>query len=128
MQQLLFASEIRPADEIVIPEVTFKDAERKLALQLIAQQSSDSFDPNAYTNEVKARIDAAIEEKVKGKEITMTDMPRRASQNVVDLMEVLRKSLKDVEGSRGRAAGLAARKPPQRATQVAARHRKAAKR
>ena len=128
MQQLLFASEIRPASEILVPQVTFKDAERKLALQLIAQQSSDSFEPSAYTNEVKARIDAAIEEKVKGKEITVTDMPRRASQNVVDLMEVLRKSLKDVEGSRGRAAGLSARKPPQRATQVAARNRKAAKR
>ncbi|HEY4873468.1 MAG TPA: Ku protein [Steroidobacteraceae bacterium] len=128
MQQLLFASEIRSVDEIVVPDVTFKDAERKLALQLIAQQSSAAFDPSAYTNEVKARIDAAIEEKVKGKEITMTDMPRRASPNVVDLMDVLRKSLKDVEGSRGRAAGLAARKPPQRVTQATGRSRKAAKR
>jgi len=128
MQQLLFASEVRSVDEIVVPDVTFKDAERKLALQLIDQQSSAAFDPSAYTNEVKARIDAAIEEKVKGKEITMTDMPRRASPNVVDLMDVLRKSLKDVEGSRGRAAGIAARKPPQRATQATGRNRKAAKR
>jgi DNA end-binding protein Ku len=128
MQQLLFASEIRSADEIVVPPVTFKDAERKLALQLIAQQSSETFDPTAYTNEVKARIDAAIEEKVKGKEITMSDTPRRASQNVVDLMEVLRKSLKDAEGSRSRAAGVTARKPPQRVTQAAVRNRKTAKR
>jgi DNA end-binding protein Ku len=128
MQQLFFASEIRSADEIVVPEVPFKDAERKLALQLIAQQSSAAFDPSAYTNEVKARIDAAIEEKVKGKEITMTDTPRRAAANVVDLMEVLRRSLKDAESSRGRATGLAARKPPQRATQVASRNRKTAKR
>jgi DNA end-binding protein Ku len=128
MQQLLFASEVRSVDEIVVPDVTFKDAERKLALQLIDQQSSAAFDPSAYTNEVKARIDAAIEEKVKGKEITLTDTPRRASPNVVDLMEVLRKSLKDVEGSRGRTAGLTTRKPPQRATQAAARNRKAAKR
>jgi hypothetical protein len=43
-------------------------------------------------------------------------------------MEVLRKSLKDVEGSRGRTAGLAVRKPPQRATQSTGRNRKAAKR
>jgi DNA end-binding protein Ku len=128
MQQLFFASEIRPADEIVVPEVTFKDAERKLALQLIAQQSNEAFDPTAYTNEVKARIDAAIEEKVKGKEITLTDTPRRPSPNVVDLMEVLRKSLKDVEGSRGRAAALGARKAPQRVSQTASRNRKSAKR
>jgi hypothetical protein len=47
---------------------------------------------------------------------------------VVDLMEVLKKSLKDVEGTRGRAGTPAARKPPQRATQSAAKSRKAAKR
>ena len=128
MQQLFFATEIRPTSEIVVPDVQFKDAERKLALQLIAQQSSDTFDPTAYTNEVKARIDAAIEEKVKGKEITMTETPRRASPNVIDLMDVLRKSLKNAEGSRGRAAGIGARKPPQRATQATPRNRKSAKR
>jgi DNA end-binding protein Ku len=128
MQQLYFANEIRSTQEVAVPEVQFKDAERKLALQLIAHQSTDAFDPNAYTNEVKARIDAAIEEKVKGKEITMVSAPRRASPNVVDLMEVLKKSLKDVEGTRGRAGTLAARKPPQRATQSAAKSRKVAKR
>jgi DNA end-binding protein Ku len=127
MQQLYFANEIRPADDVVVPQVEFRDAERKLALQLIAQQSSAAFDPSAYTNELKARIDAAIEEKVKGKEITMTQTPRRATENVVDLMEVLRKSLKDAQGSRGRAAAVTARKPPQRATQIASRSRKTAK-
>lgn len=128
MQQLFFATEIRSATEIVVPEVQFKDAERKLALQLIAQQSSETFDPTAYTNEVKARIDAAIEEKVQGKEITMTETPRRASPNVIDLMDVLRKSLKNAEGSRGRATGIGARKPPQRVTQASSRNRKSAKR
>jgi DNA end-binding protein Ku len=128
MQQLFFATEIRPATEIVVPEVQFKDAERKLALQLIAQQSTETFDPTAYTNEVKARVDAAIEEKVQGKEITMTETPRRASPNVIDLMDVLRKSLKNAEGSRGRAAGIGARKPPQRATRASSRNRKSAKR
>jgi DNA end-binding protein Ku len=128
MQQLFFASEIRPADEIVIPEVKFKDAERKLALQLIAQQSSEAFDPRAYTNEVKARIDAAIEEKVQGKEITLTTAPRRDAPNVVDLMEVLRKSLKSAQGSQGRAAGIGTRKGPQRVTQANSRSRKSAKR
>jgi DNA end-binding protein Ku len=128
MQQLFFASEIRPADEIVVPEVKFKDAERKLALQLIAQQSSEAFDPRAYTNEVKARIDAAIENKVQGKEITLTAAPRRDTPNVVDLMEVLRKSLKSGQGVQSRAAGLGARKGPQRVAQTSSRSRKAAKR
>src|SRR6202161_2169688 len=79
MQQLYFASEIRPTNEVALPEVTTKDAERKLALQLIEHQSTDAFDPSSYTNEVKARIDAAIEEKVKGKEITMVSLARRSA-------------------------------------------------
>jgi DNA end-binding protein Ku len=127
MQQLFFASEIRPTTEIIVPEVQFKDGERKLALQLIEQQSSDAFDPRAYTNEVKARIDAAIEEKVQGKEISVTQAPRRDAPNVVDLMEVLRKSLKSAQGSRGRAAALGARKAPQRVERARSSSRKSAK-
>ena len=127
MQQLFFAAEIRPASEVVVPEVQLKDAERKLALQLIEQQSSKGFDPNAYTDEVKGRIDAAIQEKVGGKEITVAETPRTGSANVIDLMEMLRKSIKDVEGSRARATGLGARKSPQRVTRTAARKRKSGK-
>jgi DNA end-binding protein Ku len=127
MQQLFFASEIRPTTEIIVPEVQFKDGERKLALQLIEQQSSDAFDPRAYTNEVKARIDAAIEEKMQGKEISVTQAPRRDAPNVVDLMEVLRKSLKSAQGSRGRAAALGARKAPQRVERARSSSRKSAK-
>jgi DNA end-binding protein Ku len=128
MQQLFFAAEIRPASDIVVPEVELKEAERKLALQLIEQQSSKGFDANAYTDDVKARIGAAIQEKVGGKEITVTETPRTGSANVIDLMEMLRKSIKDVEGSRVRATGLGTRKPPQRVTQTAARKRKSGKR
>src|SRR5215213_165023 len=112
MQQLFFATEVRPAQEITVPQVELKDAERKLALKLIEQQTSDTFDPTAYTDDVKARIDAAIQAKVEGKEITTSEVPRSASPNVIDLMDVLRKSLKDVQGTRGKTSKLGARKPP----------------
>jgi DNA end-binding protein Ku len=129
MQQLHYASEVRPATEISVPEVSLKDAERKLAMQLIEQQTSKAFDPGAYTDEVKARVDAAIQEKIEGKEITTATLPKRpATQNVIDLMEVLRKSLQDAEGSRGKTARLAARKPAQRITKPAARREKAKQR
>lgn len=41
MQQLYFASEVRPLTEVVVPEVELEEAERKLALQLIEQQTTD---------------------------------------------------------------------------------------
>src|SRR5207245_5758152 len=69
MQQLLYAGEVRSIKEIEIPKTEVKDAELKLAQQLIEQQASDKFDPAAYTDEVRTRIEAAVQKKVEGQEI-----------------------------------------------------------
>ena len=45
MQQLLYAGEVRSIKDIEIPKTEVKDAELKLAQQLIEQQASDKFDP-----------------------------------------------------------------------------------
>ena len=92
MQQLLYAGEVRSMKDIDIPKTEVKDAELKLAQQLIEQQTSAKFDPSAYTDEVRARIEAAVQRKVEGKEITMAEAPQEGAQ-VIDLMEALRASL-----------------------------------
>ncbi len=92
MQQLLYAGEVRSIKEIEIPATEVKDAELKLAQQLIEQQASDRFDPAAYTDEVRARIEAAVQKKVEGQEITLAEEPAGGAQ-VIDLMEALRASL-----------------------------------
>jgi DNA end-binding protein Ku len=92
MQQLLYAPEVRSINDIDIPKTEVKPAELKLAQQLIEQQSSDKFDPAAYTDDVRARIEAAIQKKVEGQEITMAEAPEKGAQ-VIDLMEALRASL-----------------------------------
>ena len=118
MQQLLYADEVRSIKEVEIPATEVKPAELKLAHQLIDAQSSESFDPAAYKDDVKARIEAAIEKKVQqGEEITMAEAPETGAQ-VIDLMEALRASLekKSAPPSRARAAAEApARKPAKRA-------------
>jgi len=125
MQQLLYAGEVRSIREIEIPETEVKDAELKLAQQLIDAQSSDTFDPSAYTDQVSARIEAAIQKKVEGQEITMQDEPEVGAQ-VIDLMEALRASLekKAVAPSKSKEApepaASAGRKPPKRASAEAA--------
>src|SRR6184192_2385778 len=70
MQQLLYAGEVRSIKDIEIPQTEVKDAELKLAQQLIEQQASDKFDPTAYKDEVRERVETAIEKKVQGQEIT----------------------------------------------------------
>src|SRR5499426_4029302 len=60
MQQLLYAGEVRSIQEIDIPKGDVKDAELKLAQQLIEQQASEAFDPTPYVDDVHKRIEAAV--------------------------------------------------------------------
>jgi len=93
MQQLLYADEVRSIGDIDIPKLEVKDTELKLAHKLIEQQSSDTFDPSQYKDDVRERIEQAIEKKVEGQEITLAEAPEGVGDKVIDLMEALRASL-----------------------------------
>jgi DNA end-binding protein Ku len=128
MQQLLYAGEVRSIKELEIPDTEVKDAELKLAQQLIEQQASDKFDPATYTDEVRARVEAAVQKKVEGQEITMVDAPEGGAE-VIDLMEALRASLdKKKAPAPAKAAETESRKAPRRVQQAEAAPKKAAKR
>ena len=129
MQQLLYAAEVRSMKDIDIQKADVKDAELKLAEQLIEQQAAEKFNPSAYTDEVRARIEAAVQRKVEGQEITMSEAPEGGAQ-VIDLMEALRASLGKKAPARAQAQEeprAETRKPPKRAQQAEAPARKAAK-
>jgi len=136
MQQLLYADEVRSIREVEIPETEVKPAELKLATQLIEQQSVDKFDPTEYVDDVRARVEKAIEGKVQGQEIVMQE-EQPAGAQVIDLMEALRASLekKGPAKSKSSPAPVAvaeSRKPPKRKeapepVAVATTTRKAAK-
>ena len=107
--QLLYAAEVRSITDVDIPKTEVKPAELKLAQQLIEQQASDKFDPAAYTDEVRSRIEAAIQKKVEGQEITMAEEPQQGAQ-VIDLMEALKASLEKKPAKRVEPAKPAAKK------------------
>ena len=109
MQQLLYSGEVRSMKDIDIPKTDVRDAELKLAQQLIEQQASDKFDPSAYKDEVRERIQAAVQKKVEGQEITMAEAPEQGAQ-VIDLMEALRASLEKKPARKAQAAKAPARK------------------
>lgn len=113
MQQLLYAGEVRSLRDIDIPKMDVKPAELKLAQQLIEQQSSERFEPGNYTDEVRARIEAAIQRKVEGQEITTTAEQPESGGQVIDLMEALRASLEKRAPAKA-AARTEERKPPKR--------------
>jgi DNA end-binding protein Ku len=129
MQQLYFAADVRPTSELEVPKPDVKPAELKLARQLIDQQSTDRFDPSAYTDELRARIEAEIQKKVEGKEISVSESaPETGSGKVIDLMEALRASLEKTEAARASASKLGPRKAPKRAEQPVKATRKAGRR
>jgi DNA end-binding protein Ku len=127
MQQLLYGDEVRSIKEIEIPQTEVKDVELKLAQQLIEQQASETFDPAAYKDEVRARIEAAVQKKVEGQEITMAE-PMQPAAQVIDLMEALRASLEKKGPTKTREPQAEARKPPKRAQAAAPAPKKVAKR
>ncbi len=130
MQQLLYSDEVRSIRDLDVPAMDVKEGELKLAKQLIEQQSSDRFNPAEYTDEVRARIEAAIQKKVDGQEITMAEAPEGGAQ-VIDLMEALRASLQKKSAKpaavKAGSADVATRKPPKRVERAEPATRKSAK-
>lgn len=97
MHTLLYADEVRSFSEVPIPNAEVREAEVKLAKQLVEQIDSETFNPADYQDEVRQRILSDIERKVAGQEIASAPATTETAQ-VIDLMEALKASL--AEGSR----------------------------
>jgi DNA end-binding protein Ku len=110
LQQLLYANEVRPVSELDIQDVEVKKAELDLAVQLINQTATEEYDPAEYRDEFKQRIEAAVQKKVEGQEISFAAEPEKAGAEVIDLMEALRASV----AKQAAAASRTERKPAKR--------------
>lgn len=95
LQQLRYAEEVRSLADLDIETAPVSSTELQLALQLVDQIAADTFDPAQFQDEEKARVLAAIDEKVQGKEIVASAHGEEepASGQVIDLMDALRSSL-----------------------------------
>jgi DNA end-binding protein Ku len=91
MQQLLYSDEVRQLSEVSLGDVELKEAELALARQLVEQIAADEFRPENYQDEVRKRMQAAIDRKVEGQEITTA--PEQPRAQIIDLMEALKASL-----------------------------------
>jgi len=118
MHQLHFKEQVRDLKDLGIEPAPVSEPELKLAQQLIDHLAAKRFDPNEYHDEFKGRVEAAIQKKVEGKQISLAEAPAAStSGNVIDLMEALRASI-DARGAK--TPSLKDRKAPKRATAPAA--------
>lgn len=95
LQQLLYADEVRLPAVLDIEDAAVSPAELKLALQLIEQIAEPGYQPDLFVDEERARVLAAIDQKIAGKEIvaaTRADEVATGGQ-VIDLMQALQASL-----------------------------------
>jgi DNA end-binding protein Ku len=110
MQQLLYADEVRSISEVPIEDAELREAELKLAVQIVEQIARDEFHPESYEDEVRKRYREAIQRKIEGREVTAAPESPRAQ--IVDLMEALKASLAakraaSEKGETGTATGTA---------------------
>jgi DNA end-binding protein Ku len=111
MEQLKHEEELRPFNEVPLDHVDVKDAELDLAIKIIAQRTNDKFEPDKYTDEIRAKILAMIEEKVEGRAIAVPP-EEKPEAKIIDLMEALRASV-------GEKREAAPRRPAKRAAKAA---------
>jgi DNA end-binding protein Ku len=123
LHTMFFSDEVRNFGEIDKGiGAKIRDGEMDLAQQLIDGLSNDDFKPENYEDSYRVRVLQLIEQKVEGKEVTVT-APVAERAQVIDLMDALKESLaKRVPAERKPAA-----KAPRR-TETAAEAPRAAKR
>jgi len=93
LHALFYADEVRSFDDIDLgADSELKPNEVDLAVQLIDQLASTSFEPSKYEDAYRKRVLNVIEQKVAGQEVVIAPKaPPRAQ--VIDLMEALKASL-----------------------------------
>jgi DNA end-binding protein Ku len=110
LHQLHFKAEVRELKDLGIEAAPVSEPELKLAQQLIDHLAAKRFDPNEYVDEHRSRVQAAIDRKIQGKEVSLAEGPVAVKgNNVIDLMEALRASI-DARGE-ARAAPRADARP-----------------
>ena len=87
--------------------------------QLIEQAASEAFEPEKYTDEVRARMLDLIQRKVDGEDITVTPT-EEPEHKIIDMMEALKASL-------AAGGGETARKPAKRVSKKTAAKKKSAR-
>jgi DNA end-binding protein Ku len=105
LEQMYFADEIRPVEEVAPERAKVEANELKMAAQLIDSVAGD-FDPSQYRDSYRDALCEIIEAKRKGKEVHVA--PAEEPEEPTDLMAALRASVERMRDQRdgGRRDGL----------------------
>lgn len=94
MQHLFYNNEVRDFDEVPLgPDCLFSPDESDMAVKLVEQLTSKTFDPSKYSDAYREGVLAAAKDKQDGKAVQVVPVAA-AAPAVVDLFDALKESLK----------------------------------
>jgi len=128
LELMHFADELVDQGSFDFPALNEKvaDAEKKVAKLLIDTMSSEQFDPEQFHDKYKEDVLAMIEARANGEEIEAPEVQKPAATNVVNLMDVLQRSIEQSKARRKQGGAVddedeADEKPAKRTTAAKAK-------
>jgi DNA end-binding protein Ku len=95
LHTMYYAEEVREVESFGTPDVEIKEAEIKVAHQLI-EALADEWDPEKYHDTFQDNLKKLIETKLEGGTIQAVEQPKKLAP-VVDLMAALKESLQNAK-------------------------------
>ena len=102
LHTMYYEEEVRKVEGFGAPDVELKDAEVKVAHQLIEALATD-WEPEKYHDSFQDNLKNLIQTKLEGGKIAEVEKPKKLAP-VVDLMSALKQSLAEMEGKKKPAA------------------------
>jgi DNA end-binding protein Ku len=102
LELMHFADELVSQGSFDFPALNEKvaDAEKKVAKLLIDTMSTDEFDPEKFHDKYREDVLAMIEARANGESVEAPEVHKPAATNVVNLMDVLQRSLEQSKARR----------------------------
>src|ERR1700688_989865 len=95
LHTMYYAEEVREVESFGAPDVEIKEAEVKVAHQLI-EALADKWDPEKYHDNFQENLKKLIETKLEGGTVQAVEQPKKLAP-VVDLMAALKESLENAK-------------------------------
>ncbi|HXZ41049.1 MAG TPA: Ku protein [Terriglobales bacterium] len=102
LHTMYYADEVRTVEGFGAPDVELKEAEIKVAHQLIEALAAD-WEPEKFHDTFQDNLKNLIQTKLEGGQIAEVEKPKKLAP-VVDLMSALKESLAQMEGKKKPAA------------------------
>ena len=121
-----FADEIVDQSSLDFPEREKPHENEMKVAKMLIDTMSEPFDAEAFHDKYREELLAMIEARAAGKEAPKAKAPVRSHDNVVNLMDVLQKSLEESKKQRGAQSAESASERREAAKKKTARRKKSA--